>query len=145
MTEAKVFKGEMKYQIQADVSMLKEENKVKEASAIGCSTVEGSDTKASCFHENVCYAIDIFDIAVDAKPSNPVNCFVKNEVYLPSEGNSSLIVHRIFVLIWFKIRKMHPSLRSQSNMFSHFAFGFREWKFSMQEGPHKFRNKQSCK
>ena len=84
--EGSVHKGEWSFPVQADVSMLKD--KVKESSEMACPTVS-SETTASCYHENVCYSSDISTMAVEESPSNPVNCFVKQEVHLPKESEYS--------------------------------------------------------
>ena len=86
-TDAKIYKGEFKEVILADESMLKEENRVKDASGFACHALRDSDTKASCMHENICYVLNISTIAVNSTPSNPVNCHVKKQVLLPTKGN----------------------------------------------------------
>ena len=79
--------GGFKKLVLADVSMLKEENRVKDASELACHAVRESDTKASCMHENLCYVLNISTISVNSIPSNPVNCLVKNQVLLPNKGS----------------------------------------------------------
>ena len=75
-TDAKVYKGEFKELVKADVSLLKEENIVKDASGFACHASRESATKVSCVHENICYALDISTISENSTPSNPVNCYV---------------------------------------------------------------------
>ena len=94
MSEGIVFKSEWKHKIQADTSMLKEENKVIGTSGFGCH-LRSVGTTASCIQEEVCYALDISTLAVNSEPSNPVTCFIKSEIQLPSEG--------IFSRIWSDI------------------------------------------
>ena len=86
-TDGKIYKTELKDLVLADVSMLKEENRVQGASGLACHAVRDSDTKASCMHDNLCYSLDISTIAVSSKPSNPVNCYVKKQDILPTKGN----------------------------------------------------------
>ena len=76
----------LKHIIQVDNSMLKEEYKIKEVIGFACHTVK-SDV-VSCLHENICYALDISTIAVESEPSNPVSCYVRNQVQLSTKGNS---------------------------------------------------------
>ena len=52
-SDGKIFKGESKEPVLADISMLKEENIVKGASVLACHASRESDTKASCIHENM--------------------------------------------------------------------------------------------
>ena len=85
-SDGKIYKGEFKEVVEANVSMMKEENRVKGASEMGCYALKESDTKTSCMHENVCYALDISTIAVNSVPSSPVKGFVKKQVRLPTEG-----------------------------------------------------------
>ena len=74
--------------VLADVSMLKEEFRVKNTTGFACHELKlnESDTKASCMHENLCYALDVSTIAVTSKPLNPVKCYIKKQVLLPNKG-----------------------------------------------------------
>ena len=92
MTDGKLYKGEFKDVVLADVSTLKEENIVKNATGFACHSLKESDTKISCLHEDVCYAVDISTISVYSKPSNPVNCHVSRKVLLPNKGKLLRII-----------------------------------------------------
>ena len=72
--------------VLADVSMLKEENIAEGASGFVCHAWKESEAKASCLHEDVCYALGISTVAVSSTPSNPVDCYVKKPVLLPNKG-----------------------------------------------------------
>ena len=82
-----MYQGESKHVIEVDVSMLTEEDKVEKTSKYPCHMKE-SDTKVSCQVENICYSLDISSIAVDDVPSNPVNCYIKNNVIITNQSNT---------------------------------------------------------
>ena len=75
--------------VVANASVLKEENKVKDVSGLACYAGKNSNTKAFYLHDNICYAFSLSAIAVNSRPSDPVNCHMKTHVFLPNEGKVS--------------------------------------------------------
>ena len=89
--ERKIHKGVWNLPIEVDSSILKSENEIKQdGSKLSC-VGSATHNRASCYHENKCYGLDISSIATPKEtPLNPVNCHIKKEVDVTNKGKKLL-------------------------------------------------------
>ena len=82
-----VYKGTYHFPFQTEMSVLDQSLKTEQAMGrFSCHASNQDISKATCYHENNCYKVDLATAIKDTLPSSPVTCQAEQVSHVPSSG-----------------------------------------------------------